>query len=207
MNNTKSISKKVRKDCLNCGISFLRYPSKKRPIPMFCSRKCSNSSSIQLKKMEGKYYMQRSGMFGVNAPTFGKKWKIKDTSKMSLARILSWKKSEDRKKKLSERMSGENHPNWIKDRNKLVKRQERNDSAYKGWRKSVWVRDNYKCRISNAECKGRIEAHHILGWTAFPELRYQTNNGITLCHAHHPRKREDEAKLSPYFQKLVAEIN
>lgn len=37
------------------------------------------------------------------------------------------------------------------------------------------------------------------------KLRYDINNGITLCHAHHPRKRADEAKLSPYFKELVAE--
>lgn len=64
-----------------------------------------------------------------------------------------------------------------------------------------------KSRIYNIDCSGQIEAHHILGWKSYPELRYETNNGITLCHAHHPRKREDEAKLSPYFQKLVAETN
>ncbi len=43
-------------------------------------------------------------------------------------------------------------------------------------------------------------------WREYPELRYNINNGITLCHAHHPRKREEEAKLSPFFQQLVAEM-
>lgn len=55
-------------------------------------------------------------------------------------------------------------------------------------------------------CKGRLEAHHILSWKDYPELRYDINNGITLCHAHHPRKRDEEAELSPYFQSLVAEM-
>lgn len=102
-------------------------------------------------------------------------------------------------------MKGEDSPRWIKDRTKLVKKQIRNDYAYVEWRKQVWLRDNFKCRIADENCQGRIEAHHILGWAEYPELRYQPNNGITLCHAHHPKKREDEAKLSPYFQELVAE--
>ena len=82
-----------------------------------------------------------------------------------------------------------------------------NDPLQKGWRKAVKNRDGWKCRIANNNCFGKLEAHHILPWSEFPELRYEVNNGITLCHAHHPRKRSDVAKLSPYFQDLVAEVN
>jgi hypothetical protein len=93
--------------------------------------------------------------------------------------------------------------NWIEDRSKLAKRQERNDTAYKEWRINVYKRDNYKCRINNQDCKGRIIAHHILSWTNYPELRYEINNGITLCQAHHPRKRAEEKRLIPFFMGLV----
>jgi hypothetical protein len=111
-------------------------------------------------------------------------------------------------KKLKEVLPrGPKHHKWIHDRSKLAKHQIRNDFAYKNWRRQVWIRDKFVCKIANADCKGRIEAHHILGWSSHPELRYQVNNGITLCHAHHPRKRSEEARLSPYFQKIVAEMN
>lgn len=103
-------------------------------------------------------------------------------------------------------MSGENSPVYIKDRTKLVQKQERNDPAYKEWRRQVWLRDNFMCKIANPDCDGRIEAHHILGWTRYPELRYEVNNGITLCHFHHPRKREDEVRLSPYFQQIITNL-
>jgi len=92
------------------------------------------------------------------------------------------------------------------DRSELVKSEKKHlDGRYREWMKSVKNRDNWKCRIADVNCDGRLEAHHILNWKDYPELRYEINNGITLCHAHHPRKRSDEAKLSPYFQKLVAE--
>lgn len=81
-----------------------------------------------------------------------------------------------------------------------------NDMAYKEWRINVYRRDIFKCKMNNQDCKGRIEAHHILGWTKYPELRYEINNGITLCHFHHPRKREDEINLSPYFKELVMNV-
>lgn len=103
-------------------------------------------------------------------------------------------------------LQGSNHPRYILDRSKLVKRQERNDSAYQNWRSSVWKRDNFKCKINNNDCCGKITAHHILPWRNYVELRYEVNNGITLCQFHHPLKRNDEKKLSPYFIKLVAEM-
>lgn len=101
------------------------------------------------------------------------------------------------------RMLGSNNHNWIIDRSKLKKKEQRNDSAYQDWRKQVWLRDNFKCKIANPDCKGRIEAHHILSWKEYPELRYEVNNGITLCHLHHPRKRKEVSELSPYFNSLV----
>lgn len=105
------------------------------------------------------------------------------------------------------RFSRSLHPRWIEDRTKLKRvnaQGERRTSAYFFWRKSVWLRDSYACKIANPDCAGRIEAHHILGWAEHPELRYEINNGITLCHAHHPRKRAEEKRLIPTFLELVS---
>ena len=97
--------------------------------------------------------------------------------------------------------------NKIIDRTKLKRytgNNERRSPAYREWRLEVYKRDNYKCRIADNNCDGIIEAHHILGWVEHPELRYQVNNGITLCHAHHPRRRAEEKRLIPIFQELVS---
>lgn len=102
---------------------------------------------------------------------------------------------------------GERHPRWVKDRSKLKRsgdaHRDRRSSAYVTWRRQVWKRDGFACRINDSECSGRIEAHHILGYTEHPKLRYEVNNGITLCHFHHPRKRKDEMRLAPLYQELV----
>ena len=101
-------------------------------------------------------------------------------------------------------LSGENHPRWIRDRMLLKDdRRDRGGQLSRDWGKRVKDRDGWKCKISNQDCEGRMEAHHILGWTEYPELRYEINNGITLCHAHHPRKRAEEKLLAPVFQGLV----
>jgi len=106
---------------------------------------------------------------------------------------------------------GEESSLWIKDRSLLQRynddAKDRRSSAYGAWRKGVKDRDNYKCRMETVECSGRIEVHHILGWTRYPELRYNINNGITLCHAHHPLKRAEEKRLIPFFQGLVSVSN
>ena len=99
--------------------------------------------------------------------------------------------------------SGEKHPQWIEDRTKVKLDTERGGPLHKQWSRKVKERDGYKCKMSNDNCEGKIVAHHILLWSKFPELRYEVNNGITLCHFHHPRKRNDEMKLSPFFQELV----
>lgn len=105
---------------------------------------------------------------------------------------------------------GQNNWRWISDRS-LLKRykgsEEKRSPAYKYWRTQINRRDNFKCRIADNNCEGRLEVHHILSWRDFVELRYQINNGITLCHAHHPRKRAEEKRLIPVFQELVSVSN
>lgn len=134
--------------------------------------------------------------------------------RMSLARkglntwMLGRKMPEETKRKISESSKGEKSWRWIKDRTKLKKGREKSyDTQYKYWMLEVKKRDKWKCRIADENCDGRLEAHHILNWVDYPELRYEINNGITLCHFHHPRKRKDEIKLSPYFKELVMNVN
>ena len=118
--------------------------------------------------------------------------------------------SEETKHKISAsrkgKATGVGNPKWIKDRTKVKKsRHHAYDTEYKIWMRKVKNRDDWKCQISNSNCSGLLEAHHILPWAKFPELRYELNNGITLCRFHHPRKRDDEEKLASLFKTIVAD--
>ena len=99
--------------------------------------------------------------------------------------------------------SGENNPTWKGGWQFWKKKDERGDSGYQAWAMQVKKRDNFECKINDGNCDGNLEVHHILNWSKFPKLRYQINNGITLCHAHHPRGRAKETKLIPIFQGLI----
>lgn len=56
----------------------------------------------------------------------------------------------------------------------------RHRREYKEWRTSVYERDNYTCQCCGS-CGGRLNAHHINQFSDYPDLRYNVNNGITLC--------------------------
>ena len=104
-------------------------------------------------------------------------------------------------------MSGEKNPSWKGGPDFWKQTDRRWDSGYQAWRMKVGTRDGFKCRIANVNCDDIIEVHHILPWRDFPELRYEVNNGITLCHIHHPRVRMEEKRLAPFFQGLVTVSN
>lgn len=51
------------------------------------------------------------------------------------------------------------------------------------WRKAVLKRDKHRCQ----KCGSRLNlhVHHILPFSKYPELRFETTNGITLCVSCH----------------------
>lgn len=59
-----------------------------------------------------------------------------------------------------------------------------NDKEYKIFRNKVRNRDK-KCRWPGCCARKRLQVHHIFPWSKHPALRYDINNGITLCKAHH----------------------
>lgn len=116
-------------------------------------------------------------------------------------------KSEEHKRRIGKANSGENNYRWIEDRS-LLKKDDSNrggDVAVREWSTNVKERDDWKCKIENQDCDGKLEAHHILRWEDYPELRYELNNGITLCHKHHPRKRAEEIISIQNFRELIVQ--
>lgn len=61
----------------------------------------------------------------------------------------------------------------------------RHYAEYGKWRNEVFERDKYTCQICG-DCRGgNLNAHHLNGYTDFPEQRTEVNNGITLCEECH----------------------
>lgn len=92
-----------------------------------------------------------------------------------------------------ERMMGEKNPMWKGgDSDK-----ERRNSTYKNWRRRVFERDEFTCRhcgyFNGCGIKRRdLNAHHIVHWIESIELRYEIDNGITLCVPCHIKEHTDK---------------
>ncbi len=95
---------------------------------------------------------------------------------------------------LRQAFAGENNPRWkggiSSDRDKV-----RHTPALKCWKKNVLKRDNYTCR----ECGirgGYLEAHHIKEFSNYPELRFDLDNGLTLCLPCHKKTDNYAGRVS-----------
>ena len=83
---------------------------------------------------------------------------------------------------------GVNHYNYNKnltDEERLKNRYQLSVGNSRIWSQNVFQRDNYTCQICG-DNKGRnLNAHHLNGWNAFPEQRFDLDNGVTLCTGCH----------------------
>ena len=69
---------------------------------------------------------------------------------------------------------GEKAP-WEKTNKEL-----RNTAQYKKWRTLVFKRDDYTCQHCGIR-GGELNAHHVKPFAKYKNLRYDVDNGLTLC--------------------------
>lgn len=79
------------------------------------------------------------------------------------------------------------------------------DPAYKKWRLEIYKRDHFRCQWPNCTNKKNLNAHHIQTWANNPGLRYDKNNGITLCKLHHKMIHGLEHIYASIFIKMLAD--
>lgn len=112
-----------------------------------------------------------------NKHNLGKK--LSDETKLKIS--ISHKGKRSKNKSLSK--MGNRNPNWkggISPENKRLRMSAR----FREWRESVFKRDNFTCQIC-FERGGELHPDHIKQFAYFPELRFQINNGRTLCKSCH----------------------
>lgn len=112
------------------------------------------------------------------------------------------------RRRLSERYRGAGNPAWKGGVSQRPENQRNRTGAdYRDWRQAVFQRDGYSCVKCGARGHRRtpLVAHHIQPWADFPELRFDVENGETLCHPCHriahgwlgePQRRSDQLRLA-----------
>lgn len=99
--------------------------------------------------------------------------------------------------KLSNAQRGERGSNWkggISPENERF----RKTGAYSRWRKSVLIRDNYKC-VNCGAVDVKLHVDHIKPFALFHELRLEVSNGRSLCIPCH--RETDTYGVKKYTQK------
>lgn len=70
-----------------------------------------------------------------------------------------------------------------------VQTRIRGSAEYVAWRKAVFERDEYTCQCcGDRSCSGHpveLHAHHLENFAHNEDLRFDVNNGITLCYNCH----------------------
>jgi 5-methylcytosine-specific restriction endonuclease McrA len=70
----------------------------------------------------------------------------------------------------------------------------RNSLAAKMWREKVFARDDYTC-VKCGQRGGTLTADHIKPWALYPMLRFDVDNGRTLCRECHAKEPTTGASL------------
>lgn len=79
---------------------------------------------------------------------------------------------------------GENNCNWNNGSTSNTEKI-RKSIKYKNWRNSVFKRDNYTCQCCGDNRGNNLQAHHLYNFAEYEDLRFNVNNGITLCNKCH----------------------
>lgn len=99
---------------------------------------------------------------------------------------------------------GDKHPNW-KGGLTPQRVKEYQSQEYQAFVKAVLERDNYTCRRCGARNGNgyavHLEVHHKIPYGERPDLRYDTDNGETLCFDCHNLTKGKRPKTVDFVPK------
>ena len=115
-----------------------------------------------------------TGRFEKGQKAWNKGVKLNKDQRKNMGRPVGAKHTEETKRKMS-----------LTRRGKGASRLSWNS---KEWRRKVFKRDNYICVECGAIEKQNLNSHHIIPWKDNDKLRFEVDNGMTLCKSCHGKK-------------------
>ena len=182
----KSLVKGSMEKCKNCPKEIWVFPWE-RNKGNFCSHKCYSDSNIGgtswNKGTKGLKVNMDKGNCKICASEFSyykSNYSTRETERLYCSvkcrkvGVGLW---------FRDNWTGDKNINW-KGGVTPLNEKLRKSPAYKLWRKSVFERDSYTCQMCG-QVGGEINADHIKEWALYEDLRFDLNNGRTLCVGCH----------------------
>ena len=87
----------------------------------------------------------------------------------------------------------------------MTKNRNYEDRIHQRFRRAVRKRDGHKCVWPHCgECRyWMLQVHHILPYANHIELRFNPDNGVTLCKKHHELVTGNETHFISLFSRIV----
>lgn len=156
-----------------------------------------NKGKAHSPETRAKISLARRGQPGVNK---GKTFSVEYRAKLSAAHMgqVAWNKGLTGAQKAWNKgvsatwVVGEKNPRWkggVTSKNRLL----RESIECHRWRNAVFERDDFTCQ-GCGQVGGALQADHIRIWSKHPDLRFDLNNGQTLCKPCHKIKTRADLK-------------
>ena len=167
----------IESKCEICGEAMFQHVYKGEKKERYCSHPC-----MPVWNKNRKYSEEERRRLDLSGLRFGYAW---NKGKKGISEETRRKTSLVHTGKLNEKAS-----NWQGGKTEELER-DRFRKPYKRWQRKVFSRDNFTCQGCGTKNK-MLHAHHVQSFYSYPELRFDINNGITLClncHAKKPKSR------------------
>lgn len=99
---------------------------------------------------------------------------------------------------------GARHTRWSQHLTAEERYKTRSVEVYRLWRQTVYARDNYTCQRCGDTKGGNLVAHHLYSYSRYPKLRFEVNNGITLCRDCHTEFHQQYGVYGNTREQLAA---
>ena len=143
---------------------------------------------IRTRKESMSLYYDKQGGRKIKSVYWRDKWKDKDFYNLRVKCIREQRYDMEKRIKTScslQKIDREEWNGFITPERTMI----RNRADYIEWRNLVFQRDNYTCQCCGARskkgCAVYLNAHHKENFADNPGLRFDINNGITLCSKCH----------------------
>lgn len=160
---------KITVPCSRCGAPVTR---RQAVIDKYTSRYCSTACKAAAYNKH----------VALKCTICGKEYERHPSDMKKTAGAGSFCSKKCRGQAMSEMQKGDRNPFWrggVSPQNKLI----RNGKMMMNWRKAVFERDNYTCKVCGKR-GGQLHAHHIVEFHK-DRLNFDVNNGLTAharCH-------------------------